>query len=696
MIFAVCRFDPPNGRKEVLPFTCDGQGWHWKGPEGPRPIYGLDRLAAREDAPVIVVEGEKAADRAAEIFPELVAISWPGGAQSVGRADWSALRGRSVVIWPDADAPGRKAAAAVAKEAAKAGAASIQIVDVPDDWPPGWDLADFGVEDRPQPVGIDQSALRRMLISASWHMEASRVDDTPDVGTADAAQDRIAFHVDRAELPVVAADLARHLSAVPNLFDRAGPVYLVCDPTTGATTLAPLNVERVLLFVHDMLRPYELVKMFGKVFQKFITMPDKVAKLYLELAKGEGAGLRPLRGISFAPALHDSGAIRAVTGYDPATLLWCVDVADIAVPERPSRDEAAQALYRLRNHFKSFPFADSPRTLATESSPSVVDIDQPPGADESALLCGLLTAVCRPSLPLAPALLFTAPEMSGAGTGKGLLARTICGIAFGEQPAAMTMGPSAEEFEKRLGSMLLDARPAVLLDNLNGMSLKSDFLASVVAENPAAIRPLGHSKTIRVNSSALIIINGNGLAPSEDLARRMLITRLDAGVENPEARPFTSDLIEETKAKRADLLSAALTIWRWGRRLGEELPKGRYLGSFGQWGRWCRDPLLALGCQDPALRVAEIKALDPRRQAMIEAFEAWWAIHRDEPVTARELDASIFEAFSPGPLSRQRASSMLNGWAGTRIEGYHLLRLPKMGTWATFRYQMRFDDQTKS
>ena len=47
-----------------------------------RPIYGLADLAARPDAPVLVVEGEKAADAAAELLPDYVAVTIHGELQS--------------------------------------------------------------------------------------------------------------------------------------------------------------------------------------------------------------------------------------------------------------------------------------------------------------------------------------------------------------------------------------------------------------------------------------------------------------------------------------------------------------------------------------------------------------------------------------------------------------------------------------
>ena len=53
--FHVCRFDHADGGKDVLPLTLwreDGAlRWQWKGYQKPRPLYGLDKLAARPDAP---------------------------------------------------------------------------------------------------------------------------------------------------------------------------------------------------------------------------------------------------------------------------------------------------------------------------------------------------------------------------------------------------------------------------------------------------------------------------------------------------------------------------------------------------------------------------------------------------------------------------------------------------------------------
>ena len=55
---------------------------------------------------VFVTEGEKSADAAAHLFPDLIAVSPMNGAKSPAKADWAPFAGRHVVIWPDHDESG--------------------------------------------------------------------------------------------------------------------------------------------------------------------------------------------------------------------------------------------------------------------------------------------------------------------------------------------------------------------------------------------------------------------------------------------------------------------------------------------------------------------------------------------------------------------------------------------------------------
>ncbi|WP_106075833.1 DUF927 domain-containing protein [Chromobacterium amazonense] len=137
LVFVV-RLEPgQNGRrKDYFPLSVwkdadSGKtAWRWKNLNAPRPLYGLDRLASRPDAPVVICEGEKAADAAAQLLPEHVAVCWMNGAEAVSKADFSPLAGRHCLIWRDYDAPGWEAATAVAAQLAKVGAASVSHIPV--------------------------------------------------------------------------------------------------------------------------------------------------------------------------------------------------------------------------------------------------------------------------------------------------------------------------------------------------------------------------------------------------------------------------------------------------------------------------------------------------------------------------------------------------------------------------------------
>lgn len=140
--FYVIRKDKPDGGKDYLPLWWNGAEWKWKAPPEPRPLYGKRQLAAKPDAPVLVVEGEKAADAAAALYPSAVVVTWPSGCKAAAKADWSPLIGRRCVLWPDADDVGRDAMAKLAPRLMQAGAAQVRIVQPPADAPEGWDLAD--------------------------------------------------------------------------------------------------------------------------------------------------------------------------------------------------------------------------------------------------------------------------------------------------------------------------------------------------------------------------------------------------------------------------------------------------------------------------------------------------------------------------------------------------------------------------
>ncbi|WLG85866.1 DUF927 domain-containing protein [Pseudomonas cucumis] len=138
-LMALYRFDlapDEDGRpkKVFAPLTwcqrADGQTtqWRWQGLPDPRPLLRLDELTQRADAPVILCEGEKAADAAAELLSGYAATCWPNGSNSWHKADLTPLKGREVLLWPDNDVSGKACMEAVADKLREIGAASVRVI----------------------------------------------------------------------------------------------------------------------------------------------------------------------------------------------------------------------------------------------------------------------------------------------------------------------------------------------------------------------------------------------------------------------------------------------------------------------------------------------------------------------------------------------------------------------------------------
>jgi hypothetical protein len=484
-------------------------------------------------------------------------------------------------------------------------------------------------------------------------------------------------------LPASAEGLRDLFAASGLLFDRGLPVRVVRFADGGPLSAMPLTKNNVVIEAHRLCQP---VKVRSDGERVPVTLPDRVAQMYLDMS-GEWK-LPSLAGVCTAPLLTENGNVRYADGYDPVTTLWCCSIPALRLPFKPSRADAEAALGLLRQTFHTFPFGDAVRCWDASLKVRVTDISKEPGRDESAFLVALLTAVCRPSLWLAPGVLVTAPAVSGAGSGKGLLVRAICSIAFGISPRAFTTGGERKELDKRLAAELIEAQPTVFLDNANGIALQSDSLASVLTERPARVRLLGQTRMVPLNSIAFVAVTGNGLTVTEDLARRFIPCELDARCEDPESRPFPAGFLTDIERRRAELLAAVLTIWRWGRQNETRLIRGKSLGSFETWAAWCRDPLVTLGCRDPVERIEALKAKDPRRQRIADLFHTWWEAHGTAPLKANQLADPVKAIADPQARGRQYLATFLSGLAGTRAAGFVLTRQEPAGRWAAATYAL--------
>ena len=69
--------------------------------------------------------------------------TWAGGAANWQSADWRVLTGKRVLLWPDNDEPGLTAMLQLGAHLAGVLDCKVELVHVPADRPPAWDVADL-------------------------------------------------------------------------------------------------------------------------------------------------------------------------------------------------------------------------------------------------------------------------------------------------------------------------------------------------------------------------------------------------------------------------------------------------------------------------------------------------------------------------------------------------------------------------
>ncbi len=346
--------------------------------------------------------------------------------------------------------------------------------------------------------------------------------------------------------------------------------------------------------------------------------PRRVGDAYL--SRGYWPELRPLSGFVEAPLITQDARIIERPGYDAETGLFLAhgEIAGYTTPPaKPSKNDADVCLRILLDLIGQFKFVDD--------------------GDRSATVAGIITGLLRRILPAAPLMAITAPV---PGTGKTLIAETMSIIATGRRPSVVSLGHDDAEAEKRIAGMLLAGDLCIAMDNLV-RPLGGDLLCQVTTQLLLRLRPLGGSGMVSVPTHALMIATGNNLSIVGDLNRRTVFIRMDAGVERPERRTFSSDHLEDVFSKRGVLIRAALTIPLAYLAADAPAVDGAYpFGGFEQWDRLVRRPLLWLGLPDP-LRAAEgLRDQDPDIEATRLLLSAWCEVFGEKPITLAEVVAA--------------------------------------------------------
>lgn len=119
--------------------TSEGKQWCQMGYGTNKPLFNLQSLDDKDT--VWVLEGELTCMKVQKLLTDVAAVCNQGGASHVNVSDWTPLYGKNIIIVPDNDEPGIKAANQIAEKLEKH-CPSVQIVLPPENKKKGWDLAD--------------------------------------------------------------------------------------------------------------------------------------------------------------------------------------------------------------------------------------------------------------------------------------------------------------------------------------------------------------------------------------------------------------------------------------------------------------------------------------------------------------------------------------------------------------------------
>ena len=192
---------------------------------------------------------------------------------------------------------------------------------------------------------------------------------------------------------------------------------------------------------------------------------------------------------------------------------------------------------------------------------------------------------------------FDAPQF---GAGKTLLANLVSLIVDGTKLIGKGWTADEAENEKRLYAALLSGEQYYLADNIEkGQAFGGEAIAAILTQDQWAARKLGKSEQTPVSTRATFFATGVNLTFTADVVRRALKCRIEPTVERPENRQFGYDIAAETLANHPRLLVAALTIIRAYVVAGLPM-QGQFkpMGSFGDFDRLVRGPILGLGLAD--------------------------------------------------------------------------------------------------
>ena len=613
----------------------------------------------------MIAEGETTAEAAAACGWR--AFSYLGGANGAARADYSPVAGMSILVAPDHDRPGTRAALTAAVRCLEAGAREVRIMDTDGFTRRGEDLADLDAAQRARVIDEGWFARTRELGPLTLELAVHNLNDRCQAATrrplvAATKQEHFDDHVDQVWSGIFQREESLRQ---PDLYVRDGKLVYLAPNGGGNLAITEHTGDSIAILASTSVFWH-----LGYQHSVLVLEPEldagldhwQAAAAALDAIEGHEHGWvtrevkqrkdettevqhvlhtpkrhHPQRTVTNAllinppedlpyldavmshPFLNASGD-RLVTaeGYHPEERVYLQNRHQFA-PAPVDR-----AIADLDDLFCDFPFAN-------------------PVADRTNLYAAIVTCICRRSYAMAPMFMFDKPK---SGTGATLLVGLVSLLATGKGPESITYcNGEMVEFEKRVAATCRTASGVVLLDNLSG-TMNSAMLAELLtADNDDfKARDLGTSRNLSFNPRNFVIMGtANNVTMTAELVNRTLPVRLNAGVERPDHR--TGFKYHEPKDHLVEHLpryrNAALSIvHHWlekGCPAASELPQA--LRRYPTWQRRTAAILEAAGFADFAANAVEFeeRAVTEAEAAQHPFVQWWWETHQSNPVMVKDL-----------------------------------------------------------
>jgi hypothetical protein len=248
-------------------------------------------------------------------------------------------------------------------------------------------------------------------------------------------------------------------------------------------------------------------------------------------------------------------------------------------------------------------------------------------------------------------------DAPAAGTGKGLLAETVCYVSRGHELPSFPMPNDEAEWSKSLTTWLLEGRTHVNIDNIN-VPLNSAAFAGALTQARFGSRTLGANRSVDLPVRQVWIATGNNLAFSEEIARRAVYIRLDANLEKPDQRTqfLHPDLRGWVRHNRPALVTACCTLIRRWFALGKPEFTQRTKGTFEVWGKVMGGILEANGLSGFLANMDDVQVTASTKIDTLRNFVQAWAEMWDEKAVPAS-DLITLASYCDEPKER-------GGWVG--------------------------------